>query len=248
MNAKFQAMYDQGMFAGVLDLRGTVIDANRSCLEQCGYTRDDVIGKPFWECGWWNPSPALRDWIRAGFAAAAGGEAFRGESPYYCADGTERVVEFAMMPIKDEAGRVLFVLPTGMDVTERRRAEHDRRAAEVLRESEAQFRLIADAMPQIVWVARPDGRHEYYNRRAHEYLGDEYLGDEYLGRGIGRDGEEGWAGALHPDDRGARRLRWRHALDTGEEFECEYRLRRRDGAYRWFLGRAAPSATAAGGW
>jgi len=49
--AMYQAVYDQGLFAGRLDLDGTVMDANRACLEQCGYTRDQVIGKKFWDCG-----------------------------------------------------------------------------------------------------------------------------------------------------------------------------------------------------
>ena len=56
-NAKFRAFFEQGMnFAGVLALDGTVVEANRLCLDACGFTRDEVIGKPFWECGWWNRS------------------------------------------------------------------------------------------------------------------------------------------------------------------------------------------------
>ena len=54
-NAKFRAFFEQGTnFAGVLALDGTVVEANRLCLDACGFTRDEVIGKPFWECGWWN--------------------------------------------------------------------------------------------------------------------------------------------------------------------------------------------------
>ena len=46
-NARFQAMYDQGIFAGVMTLDGTVIDVNRAALDRCGFARDDVIGKLF---------------------------------------------------------------------------------------------------------------------------------------------------------------------------------------------------------
>ena len=63
-NEKFQAVYDQGLFAGLMDLQGRLIDANRSSLVQCGFTRDDVIGKLFWECGWWNRSPEIQAWVR----------------------------------------------------------------------------------------------------------------------------------------------------------------------------------------
>ena len=65
-NAKFRAFFEQGTnFAGVLTLDGIVVEANRLCLDACGFTRDEVIGKPFWECGWWNRSAALMEMVRA---------------------------------------------------------------------------------------------------------------------------------------------------------------------------------------
>ena len=69
-NNQFQAIYDQGLFAGRLDLDGTVIDANRSSLAMCGYVRGDVIGKPFWECGWWNRAAEVQRWVKAGVEQA----------------------------------------------------------------------------------------------------------------------------------------------------------------------------------
>ena len=132
-NARFQAMYDQGIFAGVMTLDGTVTDVNRSALDRCGFARDDVIGKLFWETGWWNRSAEIQAWLKDGFALALQGKLFRGESDYFVADGSRRIVDFAFMPIKDEFGKVLYVMPTGLDITERRRAEADHRAAEGLR-------------------------------------------------------------------------------------------------------------------
>jgi len=131
-NRRFQAIYDQGLFAGCLDLNGTLLDVNRSCLEQCGYVREDVIGKPFWECGWWNRSAQIQAWVKRAVDQAVRGEVFRGETRYFLADGSERVVDFACMPIKDDAGQVLFVVPTGMDITERVRADRELRATEIL--------------------------------------------------------------------------------------------------------------------
>jgi PAS domain S-box-containing protein len=132
INSRFQAIYDQGLFAGRLDLDGKVIDVNRSSLEKCGFVRTDVIGKPFWECGWWNRSPEVQTWLKAGVEKAIRGKPFRGESIYFWADGTERVVDFACMPITNEAGEVQFVVPTGMDITERARAQKNLRAADIL--------------------------------------------------------------------------------------------------------------------
>jgi len=60
---EFRAIYEQGLFAGRLDLEGKVIEGNRACIEGCGFTRADVIGEPLWECGWWNLSPEIQAWV-----------------------------------------------------------------------------------------------------------------------------------------------------------------------------------------
>jgi PAS domain S-box-containing protein len=139
-NAKFQAFFDQGpMFAGVMALDGTLLEANRLSLEACGYTKEQVIGKKFWECAWWSPSSELMETIKAGSARAAAGELFRAELPYYVADGSQRVVDFVLLPIKDESGRVLFLAPIGTDTTDRKRAEADRQKFVTLVENSTDF-------------------------------------------------------------------------------------------------------------
>jgi PAS domain S-box-containing protein len=116
---QFQAMFEQGMFAARLRLDGTVIDINRAAVEVCGLNRADILDQPFWECGWWNRDPEVQAWVRAAVEQAVSGEPFRGESRYFWGDGSEHIVDFGCMPIKDTAGRVVVVIPTGMDVTER---------------------------------------------------------------------------------------------------------------------------------
>lgn len=96
--------------------------------------------------------------------------------------------------------------------------------------SEQRFRILADTMPQIVWSTLPDGYHDYYNRRWYEYTG---VPD-------GSTDGEGWNGMFHHEDRQRAWERWRHSLETGEQYEIEYRLRDANGDYRWTLGRALP--------
>src|SRR5215207_249307 len=123
-NAKFRTFFDQGSyFAGVMSLDGTIVEANRLSLEAGGYARDEVIGRKFWDCGWWNPSPALMEMVRNGTHDAAEGKLFRQESTYFLADGSERFVDLIIAPVKDESGRLLFLAPTGTDITERKQAE-----------------------------------------------------------------------------------------------------------------------------
>ncbi len=127
VNAKFRAFFEQGpLFAGIMTLDGIIIEANRLSLEACGFTKEEVLGKPFWECPWWNPSLALMEQIRLGTAHAATGQIFRAEMPFFIADGSQRMVSLLILPIKDEAGRVVFLAPTGTDITDLKRAESQR--------------------------------------------------------------------------------------------------------------------------
>lgn len=96
--------------------------------------------------------------------------------------------------------------------------------------SEAGFRVLTDAMPQMVWSTRPDGHHDYYNAQWYAFTG----------MPVGSTDGEGWNGMFHPDDQETAWAKWRHSLATGEPYEIEYRLRRHDGMYRWTLGRALP--------
>jgi PAS domain S-box-containing protein len=94
----------------------------------------------------------------------------------------------------------------------------------------------AETIPLIVWVARPDGRHVYFNRLWREYTGmsrDESLGD-------------GWSLPIHPDDRDRSLEHWRAAASQARSYEAEHRFRRADGSYRWVLRRAQPQCDADG--
>jgi PAS domain S-box-containing protein len=117
-NDELVAVYDQGLYAAHLDIDGTVIRATRACVEGCGFVPAEIIGKPFWECGWFH-KPETQAWIRKGFERAAGGLIFRGEVDYVFKDGTEHTSDTAFIPIRDDAGRIVFVFVPGMDVTER---------------------------------------------------------------------------------------------------------------------------------
>ncbi|HEX6984605.1 MAG TPA: PAS domain-containing protein, partial [Planctomycetaceae bacterium] len=158
------------------------------------------------------------------------GGAYEEEYRLVLSDGSIRWVVARGRVEQDESGRPVRFPGVVMDITDRKLAE------EALRASEERFRTLAEAVPQIVWVTRPDGWHEFYNGRWYEYTG--LTPDESIGHG--------WNVPLHPDDRQRSIDRWKLACDTGEPYEIEYRFRRRDGVYRWFLGRALPVRDAAG--
>lgn len=123
-NAVFGTFFEQGSyFAGVMSPDGTLLEANRVSLDACGFSREEVIGKKFWECGWWNRSPDLMEMVRRGSAEAAAGRTFQRETSYFVADGGVRMVDLMIAPVRDEDGRVIYLAPTGSDITDRKRAE-----------------------------------------------------------------------------------------------------------------------------
>jgi PAS domain S-box-containing protein len=97
--------------------------------------------------------------------------------------------------------------------------------------SEWRFRQLADAMPQIVWTARPDGCIDYYNERWYEFTG--FCRDKL--------GDRSWEPILHPDDVKRSYETWYGAVESGRPYQIEYRFwDRRDNRWRWFMGRALP--------
>ncbi len=120
---KARAVFDQCFqFIGLLDLDGTVLEANRSALEFARITADDVLGKPFWETPWWTHSAELQARLRDAICRAANGEAIRFEATHPGADGDMHAIDFSLKPVFDQQGKILWLIPEGHDVTEKRRS------------------------------------------------------------------------------------------------------------------------------
>ena len=127
-NAKFRAAFEQTtVFAGITTIGGIVIDANRMSLQACGYTAEEVLGKQFWDTGWWRNHKQSRDKIRAATPRVAQGTPYREMLEYSWADGTSRLVDFALYPIVDDENQVIFLHPTGVDITDQKRVEENYR-------------------------------------------------------------------------------------------------------------------------
>ncbi|MBB5049926.1 PAS domain S-box-containing protein [Rhodopseudomonas rhenobacensis] len=157
-------------------------------------------------------------------------DAIRGEARDYTAqyriirpsDGATRWIAVRSVIERDENGRALRLVGAHTDVTEQVLAE---RAS---RQSEEAFRTLADALPNHVWSGGPDGMLTWFNPRAYEYSGF-HPGELDAGA---------WSRMVHPDDAERTLKAWSRAVATGEPYENEFRLRRVDGVYRWFLARA----------
>jgi PAS domain S-box-containing protein len=130
---------------------------------------------------------------------------------------------------RTECGEVVGTSGSVWDVTEGKLLEAS------LREEERQYHDLADALPQIVWMTDPRGGVQFLNRRWSEYTG------------LGASQDVDWRQAFHPDDLNRSVELGSAALNSGEQYENEARLRRgADGSFRWFLLRAVPVRDEAG--
>jgi two-component system, chemotaxis family, CheB/CheR fusion protein len=147
------------------------------------------------------------------------------------ADGNYLKVHDRGTVLTDENGTPFRMVGAMVDVTDAEIAEQKlQEKNEALQAMIDEFKFVTDFMPQMVWATRPDGYHEFYNKQWYDYTGLAY--DDTKGAG--------WNDVLHPDDQQRAWKVWNHCLQTGDPYEIEYRFKRYDGEYRWFLGRALP--------
>jgi len=126
-----RALFDHSFqYMGVLRPDGTVLDLNQSALEFSGQTREQAVGRPFWELDSFTRSPEAQAQVRAGVAVAATGDFFRCELELVSADGIDTTVDFSIQPVLDERGTVTLLLPEGRDVSELKWAERALRISE----------------------------------------------------------------------------------------------------------------------
>ena len=214
--ALLSAVFQQApVFQAVLDPDGSLREVNTLALEQCGYRREEEVGRRFWDNRWWQPSAATREFIRRAHALALSGQVFRGSSDYFVASGERRRAEVSMSPVRGPDGGITSLYATFADVTEQEQTAQ-------------RYRFLSEALQIQLWTAEPDGRIDYCNRATLDYLG---CTPEQLGR-------DGWAAQAHPDDRAVLETRWRQALAGEGRFEAQCRIRSADGRYRWHVIRA----------
>ena len=153
-----------------------------------------------------------------------------GEELFVAPDGSFYPVAFTASPMLDDAGQ-----PVGT-VIEARNIAQERARDAAMRESEERFRNIADHTPVMLWVTDETGYCTYLNKSWYEFTGQQ------PGEGEGF----GWLNAVHPDDRPMAERAFLQANEQQADYEVDFRLRRKDGEYRWCIDAAKPRFDSAG--
>jgi PAS domain S-box-containing protein len=218
LNSSGEAFY-------ALDREGVTRLCNKAFLRLMGFEREeDAVGRKLHDVIHHShpdgaPYPVADCPIYQ--SASTGEPRHVDDEVFFRLSGEAFPVEYWVRPIY-RGGVHEGAICTFIDIRERRAAQ------EALAESEAQFRTLAQAMPNHVWTAAPDGLLDWFNDRVYDYSG--------MARGS-LDGE-GWIATIHPDDVEPTAGRWADALASGDAYETEFRLRRADGVFRWHLARA----------
>jgi PAS domain S-box-containing protein len=203
---------------------GLVLDINQRPLANAHLRREVVVGKPLTDLPAWSSDPAVQEQLRAAIARAARGETVRFEARIHPRTDLFLDIVMTITSHRDANQQIEYLICSGRDITERKQAED-------------QLRMLVDAIPQFVWIARPDGYVTYHNQRLIDYLAmtlEQAEGD-------------GWMAGVHPDDRHRLRAAWQAAIQTGEPYEVEMRMQDgTSGASRWFLVRGVPQRNAQG--
>ena len=188
------------------------LDVNPAFERQTGLKREDVIGKTVHEA-----LPGTEPlWIKR-----YGEVALTGTPAHFESRSSVLGRDYEVFVYRPEPGQFAAVF---MDVTDRRKAE------EALRISESRYRSYMEITGQMGWTANADGE-----------VDDDAPGfRQYTGQTFDEIGGWGWSKALHPDDVEITLAVWRKAVEEKQGYETEFRLRRHDGVYRYFLARGVP--------
>lgn len=221
-DSRFEALFNKAPLGyQSLDINGCFIEVNQQWLDTLGFERDEVIGKWFGDF----LTPMYQDGFRKRF-------------PIFKAQGHIHS-EFEMV---HKNGAILFIAFDGrigynslgefkqthcilQDITEKRKSDI------ALKESETQYKNLANSGLSLTWTSGTDKLCNYFN--------ETWL--KFTGRTLEQEMGNGWAEGVHPDDFDKCLETYVSAFDKREAFEMEYRLRHVSGEYRWILDLGTPN-------
>lgn len=209
------------------DLDGIIRAWNHGAETTYGFCAREAIGRG---ADILIPVDKLEEWQKMRHDAACNRPLQGRETIRIRKDGYRVQVAITFSAVRDRSGSLIGYSSIDRNITEKKRAD------QALVKSEARYRLLANAMPQMVYTASASGENEFINAKWSEYTGcpeEDALSFN-------------WVSRVHPEDRERCLARWAADVANGHLFECEIRIERADGEFCWHLSRAIPLRTAEG--
>jgi PAS domain S-box-containing protein len=218
---RFRAVFDNTyQFVGLLRPDGTVVEMNRTALKQVDAQLADVVGKPFWDGPWWRYSATSRSTVKDAIRRAAAGHFVRHTVDAQGSSGA-RTIDFSLMPVFDDLGRVVSIIPEGRDISELMRAT-------------AALRLSESRLAKAQHIARL-GYFDWSAEAQTTYWSDEIYHILGISKGEAGDFTPSYGSLLervHPGDRAMVQEAIRAALESDRGFDITHRIVRPDGTER----------------
>lgn len=150
---RYQGIFDSTFqFIGLLSPDGTLLEANKTALNFAGLSPQDVIGKAFWDCYWWQLGAETQDQLKRAIEKAASGETVQYQVKVKGAGDVTAIIDFSLKPVRDDSGTVVMIIPEGRDVSQQVAAQ------QALDERDRLFRATFDEAPIGTAIVSLQGR------------------------------------------------------------------------------------------
>jgi PAS domain S-box-containing protein len=210
---------DDAIITKTLD--GIIVTWNQAAERVFGYTADEAIGKSvtmLMPQDHINEEPAILARLRRGERVD------HYQTVRQHKNGSRIDISLSISPIKDAEGRIMGASKIARDITRQKRIEA------ALRATDLRFRLMADSAPALIWMSDASKSFTWFNRT--------WL--EFTGRNMQQELGYGWTENVFADDLDTCMQLYNESFQTCQPFRLEYRLRRRDGTWRWMASTAVP--------
>ncbi|MCX6954150.1 MAG: PAS domain-containing protein, partial [Verrucomicrobia bacterium] len=214
------------MMVGLMTPEGILVEANAPALAAVGLSPEDVLGRPLVDSPWFAHSTEVQQQLRDAIVRGLRGEASRYDMKIRGVGGLLIDVDFVLNPVRDEAGKIVFLVPSGSVITERKRAET------AMRESNEKFHQLADNLTDAFWIRSPDMSEVQYVSPAFEKI---------WGRTVKslQENPHKWSEFILAEDRARVLAAFAGLSPLAPSLDIEYRIVRPGGEIRWVRVRGS---------